>query len=141
MKTVLFVCVHNSARSQMAEAFLNDFGKGDFIAESAGLEPGNLNPIVVESMKIIGYDISKNKTKSVFDLFKNGKRYDHVITVCDKEAAEKCPLFPGKTERLDWSFNDPSSFTGNHDEILIKTDMVRDQIKEKVISFIKLFKL
>jgi arsenate reductase (thioredoxin) len=141
MKTVLFVCVHNSARSQIAEAFLNDLGKGKFIAESAGLEPGNLNPTVVESMKIIGYDISKNKTKGVFDLFKNGKHYDYVITVCDKEAAEKCPLFPGKTDRLHWSFNDPAGFTGTHDEILIKTDLVRDQIKEKIISFIKSFKL
>ena len=90
---VLFVCVHNSARSQMAEAFLNDLGKGKFFAESAGFEPAPLNPLVVESMKEIGYDISNNKTKSVFDFFKQGKFYAYVITVCDESNSKRCPIF------------------------------------------------
>jgi arsenate reductase (thioredoxin) len=139
MQKVLFVCVHNSARSQMAEAFLNNLGKEKFIAESAGLEPGTLNPIVVDSMKEIGIDISKNKTKSVFDFFKQGKLYSHVITVCDESNSEKCPIFPGLTQRLHWSFPDPSGLTGTYEEKLAITGKIRDQIKEKIVAFIKTF--
>jgi arsenate reductase len=97
---VLFVCIHNSARSQMAEAFLNKFGNEKFIAESAGIEPGVLNPLVIESMGQTGVDISKNKTKSVFDLAANNNSYDYVITVCEKEAADKCPVFPGAGKKF-----------------------------------------
>lgn len=92
MLKVLFVCVHNSARSQMAETFLNDLGKEYFFAESAGLEKGELNPNVVEVMKEIGYDISNNQTKSVFDFFKSGKSYTYVIKVCDEMNGQRCPI-------------------------------------------------
>ncbi len=134
-KKILFVCVHNSARSQMAEAFVNHLFGDSFIAESAGLEPGILNPIVVEAMKEIDIDISKNKTKSVFDFYKKGNLYNYVITVCDESSAEQCPLFPGITKRIHWSFEDPASFTGTHEERLIRTREVRDQIKKKVEEF------
>ncbi len=136
---VLFVCVHNSARSQMAEAFLNILGKGKFIAESAGLEPGVLNPIVVDAMKEIGIDISQNKTKSVFDFYKHGKLFNFVITVCDESSGERCPIFPGVVEKLHWSFEDPSNFTGSYEEKLTKVRIVRDKIKAKVEEFIKNF--
>jgi len=132
---VLFVCIHNSARSQMAEAFLNNLGEGVFIAESAGLEAGTLNPNVVQVMSEIGIDISRNKTQNAFDLFKQGKRYNAVITVCDAANAERCPVFPGIVKRLAWSFPDPSSFTGTQEEILNQTRAVRDWIKEKVAEF------
>lgn len=137
MKSVLFVCVHNSARSQMAEAFLKEFGQGKFEVESAGIEPGKLNPLAIEVMKEVGIDISKNPTKDVFDLYKQGKNYLYVITVCDPKVAEKCPVFPGRSIKLQWSFDDPSSFTGTHDEQLEKTREVRDAIKEAVEQFIK----
>jgi len=133
---VLFVCVHNSARSQMAEAFLNKLGADKFYAESAGIEPGNLNPYVVEVMKEVGIDISNNSTKSVFDFFRQGRTYDYVITVCDKEAAERCPIFPGKTIRLNWSFKDPSKFSGEKEEILKQVREVREAIKKKIEEFI-----
>jgi len=133
---VLFLCVHNSARSQMAEAFLNQLASDTFIAESAGLEPGTLNPIVVEVMKEIGIDISAKETRSVFDLFKQGHRFHFVITVCDAANAERCPIFPGLAKRIGWSFEDPASFTGTHDEILEKTRIVRDKIKLSVEKFI-----
>jgi len=139
-KRVLFVCIHNSARSQMAEAFLNRLGGDLFEAESAGLEPGQLNPVVVEVMKEIGYDLSQNKTKSVFDLYKAGKTYDYVVTVCDPEAAEKCPIFPGKVTRLHWGFKDPSSFRGSDEEKRAFTRQVRDEIKQAVEAFIKTYK-
>ena len=136
-RKILFVCIHNSARSQMAEAFLTKYGGDFFEAESAGLEPGKLNPNVVQVMGEIGIDISKNGTQSVFDLFKKGKLYNAVITVCDGASAESCPIFPGLVRRLGWSFTDPSSFTGTKEEILEQTRKVRDQIKDAVITFIE----
>jgi len=136
-KKVLFVCVHNSARSQMAEAFLKKYGGDRFEVESAGLEPGKLNPMVVEAMREAGIDISQNKTKSAFDFYKQGKQYDYVITVCDESQAGACPVFPGKGERLHWGFSDPSSFTGNHDERLKKTREIRCQIEAKIKDWLK----
>jgi arsenate reductase (thioredoxin) len=133
---VLFVCIHNSARSQMAEAFLNKFGEGKFEAESAGIEPGKLNPIVVEVMKEEGIDISGNRTKDVFEFYQAGKKYNYVVTVCDPEAAEKCPIFPGVVERLHWGFKDPSQIQGSHEEKLDGTRKIKNQIKEQVINWI-----
>jgi len=137
-KRVLFVCVHNSARSQMAEALLNHLAGDRFEAESAGLEPGVLNPLAVSVMKEIGIDISQNKTKSVFDLFKRGELFSYVITVCDAASAEACPIFPGLLSKtIHWSFEDPSSFTGTLEEKLEKTRRVRDAIKEKIEEWLK----
>jgi len=129
-KKVLFVCIHNSARSQMAEAFLNRICGDQFEAFSAGLEPGKLNPTVIEVMKEIGIDISGNQTKAVFDFVKSGQMFAYVITVCDEASAERCPIFPGVTTRLHWSFPDPSKFEGA--EKLAKTGEVRDAIKKKI---------
>jgi arsenate reductase (thioredoxin) len=134
---VLFLCVHNSARSQMAEAFLNHLAGDTFLAESAGLEPGKLNPLVVEAMKEIGIDISGKHTRSAFDLFKQGRIFQYVITVCDAANAERCPVFPGVTKRIGWSFEDPSCFKGSHEEMLSQTRLVRDRIKSEVEKFIK----
>ena len=131
-KKVLFICIHNSARSQMAEAFLNQICGDEFEAHSAGLEPGKLNPVVVEAMKEIGADISTNETKSVIDMVNSDKKFAYVITVCDEAGAERCPIFPGITQRLHWGFPDPSSLRGSHAEVLQKTREVRDSIKHKI---------
>lgn len=136
---VLFVCVHNSARSQMAEAFLNNLAGDKFEAESAGLEPGKINPLVIDVMKEMGIDLSGNRSKSVFDLFKQGHIYQFVITVCDEASAERCPVFPGVTKGLNWSFEDPSKFTGTYNERLSKTRLIRDQIKSKIANFTKTY--
>ena len=136
-KRVLFICVHNSARSQMAETFLNDLGKGKYEAESAGLEPGTLNPYVVKVMNEIGYDISGNITKSVLDYYRRGELFSYVITVCDEGNSERCPIFPGPVQRLHWSFSDPSSYSGSEEEILEQTRDVRDQILDKIKSWIR----
>src|SRR5687767_13328177 len=106
MKKVLFVCIHNSARSQMAEAFLNKFGEKNYIAESAGIEGGSLNQVVVEVMREAGVDISRNKTKTVDEMLSKGKQFDYVITVCDEASAERCPVFPGGGKKLHWGFPD-----------------------------------
>ncbi len=137
MTKVLFLCVHNSARSQMAEAFLKAEAGDRFKAESAGLEPGRLNPFVVRAMAELGIDISRNLTKSVFDLRATGRTFDSVVTVCSKEAAERCPVFPGKVERHHWPFDDPSGFTGSEEEIMAGVRRVRDEIRAAVLDFAK----
>jgi len=129
---VLFICVHNSARSQMAEAWLNHLCGDFFEGQSAGLEPGSLNPLVVEVMREEGIDISKKKTQAVFDVFKSGQLFAYVITVCDESSAKKCPIFPGPTKRLHWSFADPSQLTGPAEEKLIRIREIRDEIRDKI---------
>ncbi len=133
---ILFLCIHNSARSQMAEAYLNKFGSDKFIAESAGLEAGKLNPFAVAAMQQDGIDISANTTKDVFDFFKEGRLYHYVITVCDEASAARCPIFPGVHKKINWSFADPSAFTGTDEEKLQQTIVVRDKIREAVLNFI-----
>jgi arsenate reductase len=136
MKTkVLFVCIHNSARSQMAEAFLKQHCGGRFEVHSAGIEPGKLNPVVVEAMRERGIDISKNATKSVFDFIKSGELFEYVITVCDETSAERCPVFPGVTKRLHWGFPDPSALQGAAEAKLARTQEIRDQIEQRVSAW------
>ena len=129
---VLFVCIHNSARSQMAEAFLNDRCSAQFEAYSAGLEPGRLNLAVVKAMQEVGIDISRNQTKSVSDIIQSGKTFAYVITVCDETSAERCPIFPGVTSRLHWGFPDPSAVQGTPEEKLARTREIRDMIKARI---------
>lgn len=135
---ILFVCVHNAARSQMAEAFLNLYGEGKIIAESAGIEKGTLNPLAVEVMKEVGIDISHQQTDSVFEFFLEQRFYTYVVTVCDQTNGQRCPIFPGISEMLHWSFEDPSSFEGTEEERLAKTRVVRDQISAKVKELVHL---
>jgi arsenate reductase len=135
---VLFVCTQNSARSQIAEAFLNESAGDRFEAYSAGLEAGQLNQLVVEAMREVGIDISRNKTKKVFDLFKRGELFAYVIAVCDEATAQRCPTFPGlKQSRITWSFDDPAQFTGTHEERLDRVRKLRDEIKKKVLDFVE----
>jgi arsenate reductase len=131
-KKALFICVHNSARSQMAEAWLNQICGEFFEAQSAGLEPGTLNPLAVQVMGEAGIDISNKSTQAVFDVFQAGQLFAYVITVCDESSAERCPIFPGPTKRLHWSFSDPSQMTGTAQEKLEKVRKVRDQIRTKI---------
>lgn len=133
---VLFVCIHNSARSQMAEEVLRQLAGDRFETESAGVEPGTINPLVVEALKEIGIDIAGKETKAVFDLFNAGKKYDYVITVCDEASAEKCPVFPGLKDQLHWGFDDPSRFEGSDEEKLKKIRAVREQIHERISGWI-----
>lgn len=134
-KKVLFICVHNSARSQMAAALLNKRCGDFFEGESAGLEPGKLNPLAVEVLREIEIDISKNQTRAVFDVFKSGELFAYTITVCDEAEAEGCPIFPGVTTRLHWPFPDPSKFSGTFEEKLEQTRKVRDKIENQIRRF------
>ncbi len=132
MNKVLFVCIHNSARSQIAEEILRKISKDKFDIESAGIEPGILNPIVIDVLKEIDIDISDKKTKSVKEIYDKGKSFDYVITVCDESNAERCPIFPNLKEQIHWNFQDPSSFEGTYEEKLNKTRIIRDQIQDKI---------
>jgi arsenate reductase len=134
---VLFICGHNSGRSQMAEAFLNEIAGDRIHVESAGLEPKPVNSLVVEVMQEIGFDLSKAKSDSVFEFFKEGRLYDYVITVCDETAAGQCPVFPGITKRFHWPFMDPEALTGNHGEKLAALREIREQIRQKVSDWAK----
>lgn len=136
MIDVLFVCIHNSARSQMAEAYLNTLGKEFFRAESAGLEPGKLNPNVIKVMALDGIDISQNTTKSTFDMLKKGTRYTYVVTVCDEASGQRCPIFPGVLKTFHWNIVDPSSLKGDYEAILPELIRIRDEIKTRVKQFI-----
>ena len=116
----------------MAAAWLNDICGDDFEAESAGLEPGQLNPLAVQVMNEVGIDISHRTTQAVFDLFKSGELFAYVITVCDEASAERCPIFPGVATRLHWSFHDPSALTGSYQQRLEGTRHIRDQIRSRI---------
>jgi arsenate reductase (thioredoxin) len=134
-KKILFICVHNSARSQMAAALVNEMCGEFFEAQSAGLEPGTLNPLAVDALQEIGIDISGNETQSVFDLFKTGQLFAYAITVCSESESQGCPIFAGVTKRLHWPFDDPSQFTGSHAERLAKTRELREKIRAKIDEF------
>ena len=121
----------------MAASFLNYYGSDRFIASSAGIEPGTLNPLVVKSMQEIGIDISRNTTQSVDDVISRKESFDFVVTVCDETSAERCPVFPGSGKRLHWGFPDPSQFKGTEREKLDKIALVRDEIKNTVSNFLK----
>lgn len=136
-KRVLFVCIHNSARSQMAEAWFNELCGDNYMADSAGLEPGSLNPLVVKVMQEVGIDISQKQTKAVMDYVKSGSLFSYVVTVCDETSAERCPIFPGMTTRLHWSFPDPSALQGSEEEKLVEIRKIRDTIKAKIAEWIQ----
>ena len=131
---VLFICQLNSGRSQIAEAYVREIYGDHFEIESAGLEPAEaLNPLVVKVMDEVGIDLSKKKPQSVFDLFKQGRVYAHVITVCH-DSETKCPLFPGITKRWHWPFDDPAAVEGNEAEKLNAVRKIRNSINAWLLN-------
>ena len=129
---VLFICVHNSARSQMAEAFLRQMSGDEVSVVSAGLDPTVINPLVVAVMAEEGIDLSGKQTRKVFDLFKDGQLFDYVVTVCEESLEGQCPVFPGVTRRLHLPFPDPAAVVGAADERLAQVRRIRDAIKERM---------
>jgi arsenate reductase len=119
----------------MAEAWLNHLCGDRFEAQSAGLTPGTLNPLVVRAMAEVGIDISANQTRSVFDVFKTGVLFSAVIAVCDATAAERCPTFPGAVTRLQWSFPDPSKVEGDDEQQMAQVREIRDAIRDRVSAW------
>ncbi|WP_322521683.1 arsenate reductase ArsC [Guyparkeria halophila] len=136
-RRILFVCIHNSGRSQMAEAFLNDLGGPEFVAESAGVTPRPINPEVVQVMQELGYDLSGAESDSIFDFFREGRLYEQVIYVCEREAEEDCPVFPGVRRILHWPFPDPATLPGSEAERLEALRGIRDQIRSRVEEWLQ----
>jgi arsenate reductase len=125
-KKVVFLCTHNSARSQMAEGILRNLYGDRFEVFSAGTEPSMVNPYAIEAMQEIGIDMSAHSSKSM-DKF-DGMRIDYIVTVCD-HAKESCPTFPGAKHNIHKGFSDPSKFRGKDEEILLGFKQVRDGIR------------
>jgi arsenate reductase (thioredoxin) len=126
---VLFLCTHNSARSQMAEGMLRHLGGERFEVHSAGTEATHVRPLAIRAMDEIGIDISRQESKRLERYLEES--FDYVITVCD-DANEACPFFPGAANRLHWSFEDPSRAKGSEEEQLAVFRSVRDRIKDRV---------
>ena len=128
---VLFLCTGNSARSQMAEAFLRKYGGESFEPYSAGLEPKGVNPLTIRVLDEVGIDISHQTSKSI-DAYLGKLSFQYLVTVCD-DADQNCPTgLPGINGRMHWSFEDPAHFEGTEEEKLAKFREVRDLIEEKV---------
>jgi arsenate reductase len=128
-RRVLFVCTHNSARSQMAEGFLRSLGGDRFEAASAGTEARGVHPFAIQAMGEVGIDISEHESKTIDRYL--GEPLDLVITVCD-DAAEACPVFPNAQERCHWSFPDPSRASGSDEQRFAAFTRVRDAIRERI---------
>lgn len=128
-KQVLILCTGNSARSQMAEGLLRARGGGRFEVYSAGTRPTRVRDEAVEVMREAGVDISAHRSKSVEEF--EGQEFEYVITVCDN-ARESCPIFPGRTERIHWSFDDPAAADGSREERLAVFRRVRDEIDARL---------
>ena len=126
---VLILCTGNSARSQMAEGLLRALSRGAVEASSAGTKPSQINPLAIAAMKEAGIDISAHRSKSVEEFA--AQRFDIVITVCDN-AKETCPIFPGAPERIHWSFPDPATVEGSHEEKLRAFRDVRDGLQQRL---------
>jgi arsenate reductase (thioredoxin) len=129
---ILILCTGNSARSQMAEGLLRHEAGGRFEVFSAGTKPSHVRPEAIAVMGEIGIDISGHRSKSVEEF--SGQEFAYVITVCDN-AKESCPIFPGKTERLHWSFEDPAAVQGSEDERKATFRRIRDQIRGRILTF------
>ena len=134
---VLFICVRNSGRSQIAEAYLKKIGGDRFEVESAGYKPEPINDLVLKVMAEDGFDLSDKKPQSAWDLFKEGRLYKYVITVCDRAHEEECPIFPRPYVQLHWPYPDPESFTGTQEEKLEQTRNLRDLIRKRVEQFVE----
>ena len=137
-KRVLILCTHNSSRSQIAEGLLRYLAGDTIEIFSAGSEPSSVNPYAIQAMTLLGIDISKQSSKSLS--FYLGQPFDYVITVCDT-AAETCPFFPGKAERIHWSFPDPSAVQATDQERLSAFITVRDGLKQQLSDWISAEKL
>lgn len=133
---IMFVCIHNSARSQMAEAFVRHYAADRFDVHSSGIEAGKLNPLVVQAMAEVGVSMDGHFAKGAQEYIDRKEVFEYVVTVCDESSAERCPMFPGKHVRMHWGFPDPSAIQGTDDEKLAGIRPIRDAIEKKVKEWI-----
>ena len=134
---VLFICVHNSGRSQMAEEYLKRIGGERFEVRSAGFEPTEINPLVAKILEEDGFDLSDKETHDAWDFYRGGEHFNFVITVCDRSHEEKCPIFPRPFVQSNWPFPDPDGFTGSDEEKMEQVRNLRDSIRKRVKQFVE----
>jgi arsenate reductase len=132
---VIILCTHNSARSQMAEAFLTRYAGDQFDVYSAGYEPQPINPLTIRVMQEIGYELSKQKPKELWPLAKN-EHFGIIITVCNRSEEKDCPTMPGVGTRLFWDIEDPAAFKGTEEQQVAKFRQIRDQVNAHVKNFL-----
>ncbi|MGP8199629.1 MAG: arsenate reductase ArsC [Limisphaerales bacterium] len=135
-KCVLFICTHNSARSQIAEAWLKRMDGPAYEVESAGLEPGTLKPLVIEAMQEAGIDLSGKTTQTVADVLQSERHFDYVFTFYDQKKAGQCPTFPGEIARLHWDIPERPKTPGSNEEQLAHVRSVRELIKQRVEAWL-----
>lgn len=133
-KKVLFLCTGNSARSQMAEGLMRTLGQGDWNVWSAGVFPSYVHPLAIRAMEEVGIDISGQTSKSAEEFIH--EEFDYIITLCD-HAGMVCPNYPGKGKRIHWPFEDPAGAIGTIEERMAVFRRVREEIKEKIMKFLK----
>ncbi len=136
---IMFVCIHNSARSQMCEAFVRHYAADKFDVHSSGIEAGKLNPLVVQAMAEIDISMDGQYAKQAKEYIDRKEAFDYVVTVCDESSAERCPMFPGKHTRMHWGFPDPSAIRGTDEEKLAGIRPIRDDIQRKVKEWLQSF--
>lgn len=137
LSRILFVCVKNSFRSQIAEAIMNHKYGDHFIAESAGLNTSEIHPLAIKVMGEYGIDISNNTVNSVFDYYKEGRLYSHVVTVCSREDEKECPIFPGVKLRINWELENPEYYTGSEEEKYKKAKNLVSDIERRIDELVK----
>lgn len=135
-RRILFICVQNSFRSQIAETFMNEKYGDKFEAESAGFSQKEVSPLAIKVMAEKGMNISENKANSVFEYYKQNRNYEYVITVCNKKLEEQCPVFPGVVRRINWNLENPEDFEGTDEEKLTKAIALRNEIECRIDDFV-----
>ena len=137
MKKVLFICRYHEGRSPMAEAFLKKYGEGKFDVYSAGLEERGVDPLVEKAMEEKGLDVSNISKKPLKDYIRDSAYFGYVISLCDRNEEEDCPIYPGTPHREHWPIEAPDRKAGTEEERLGRIREIRDEIEEKVLQFIE----
>jgi arsenate reductase len=131
-RRVLFMSPVNDSRTQMAEALFNSLAGDEYEAWSAGFQPGELSPVTVKVMREIDLDISTQRTKKLFELYRSGMVFDHFVTLCDVSVGEKSPIYPNQRDYVQWSIPDPDTFEGPEEERTRRLRQCRDGLKERI---------
>jgi arsenate reductase len=131
-RRVLFISPVNDSRSQMAEALLNSLAGDEYEAWSAGFQPGELSPVTVQVMREIGVDICTQRTKKLFELYRSGMVFNHIVTLCDVSVGEKSPIYPNHRYYIEWSTPDPDAFEGPEEERTRRLRQCRDRLQRRI---------
>ena len=131
-RRVLFMSPVNDSRTQMAEALFNSLAGDEYEAWSAGFQPGELSPVTVKVMREIGLDISAQRTKKLFELYRSGMLFNHIVALCDLSVGEKSPIYPNHRYYIEWSTPDPDAFASTEEERMRRLRRCREELKQRI---------